>query len=64
MQFILRERSGVGKGLADVLRVEVGKFLYHLCGRHAVGDEVHHVRHGDPKPADGGAPSQKRRERA
>ncbi len=55
MQFILGERSSVGQRLADVLDVEVWKLLYDLCGRHAIGDEVHNVRHGNTKSPDRGA---------
>ncbi len=58
MQFILGEGSRVRERLADVLNVEVGKFLDDLCGRHTVGDEVDHVRNGNPKPTDGGPSGQ------
>jgi hypothetical protein len=58
MQFILGEGGSVGERLADILNVEVRKFLDDLCGRHAIGDEVDDVRHGNPKPSNGGAPGQ------
>lgn len=57
VQFILGERSRVRERLADILLVKVWKVLHNLCGRHAVGDEVDDVGHGNAKPADRRAPT-------
>ena len=58
MEFVLRQGSGVDERLANVFFFQIRKVLDDLRGRHAVGNEVEHVRDRDAKAADGGSPGQ------
>ena len=54
VHFVVSERRGVGKRLANILLFQVRELLHDLRGGHAVGDEIDNVRYGNTKPSDRG----------
>ena len=55
VDFVVGKRRSVGEGLTNIFFVQLWQVRDDLRGRHAVGDEIHHVRDGDAQAADRGA---------
>jgi hypothetical protein len=58
VDLVLGQSSCVGERLSDVFLLEVREVRDDLRRRHAVGEEVNHVRHGDAKASDCGPTGQ------
>ena len=58
VELVQGESRRIGQGLANVRFLEVRQIGHDLSRRHAAGDEIDDVRHGNPKSANSRAARQ------